>query len=237
MRLDRFLVDKKLVKSRSKAQNLISLGLVKVNGNVILKSAYEVKPDNDVEITQGTFVSRGGYKLVNFLSRFDFDFNQKLVLDIGCSTGGFSDFFLKNNAKVFGVDVNDVLDKSIKENENFTFVKANILDLNDFEDKLKKHNVSKFDFISVDVSNLRLEYFIFDLKEFMHEKSYLIVLFKPAYVLNKSVDENLALSLAEELKGKLAKSFEVVSFELSELKGKVKNQGSSEVFFLLKLKK
>lgn len=237
MRLDRFLVDKKLVKSRSKAQNLISLGLVKVNGNVILKSAYEVKPDDDVEIIQGTFVSRGGYKLANFLSRFDFDFNQKLVLDIGCSTGGFSDFFLKNNAKVFGVDVNDVLDKSIKENENFTFVKANILNLNDFEDKLKEHNASKFDFISVDVSNLRLEDFIFDLKEFMHEKSYLIVLFKPAYVLNKSVDDELALSLAEELKGKLAKSFEVVSFELSELKGKVKNQGSSEVFFLLKLKK
>ena len=108
MRLDLYLVEKGFYTTRSKAQNAIKNGDVKVSNNPNPKSSDEVSDNDTIEILKDScpYVSRGGLKLETAIKSFNLDFNGKTVLDIGASTGGFTDCSLKNGAKlVFAVDV------------------------------------------------------------------------------------------------------------------------------------
>lgn len=109
MRLDKELVEKSLVPSRSKAQELIKEGFILVNGKVVDKSNYIVKETDVIEIKENDklkYVSRGGLKLDKAINEFNIDMNNKRVMDIGSSTGGFSDCALQYGAsKIIAVDV------------------------------------------------------------------------------------------------------------------------------------
>lgn len=108
VRLDIFLVEQKLVESRSLAQRLVMAGQVRVDGQVVLKPSTLVLPDAHLAIEQGArFVSRGGEKLEAALLAFGLtDLSDKTCVDVGASTGGFTDCLLKYGAKkVFAVDV------------------------------------------------------------------------------------------------------------------------------------
>lgn len=107
MRLDAYLASENLAKSRSFAKTLIDDGFVEVNGKVIKKPSFEVGENDKVEVTGEpyVFVSRGGVKLEGALSSFGIDVSGMCAVDIGASSGGFTDCLLKRGAtKVFAVD-------------------------------------------------------------------------------------------------------------------------------------
>jgi 23S rRNA (cytidine1920-2'-O)/16S rRNA (cytidine1409-2'-O)-methyltransferase len=108
LRLDKVLVDRGLVASRDRAQRLIMAGAVRVNGQVADKAGTAVDADDAIELTEGDipFVSRGGLKLEAALSHFNVSVNDRVVLDVGASTGGFTDCVLRRGARaVVAVDV------------------------------------------------------------------------------------------------------------------------------------
>jgi len=108
VRLDRLLVDRKLVASRPRAERLIADHGVRVNGVEIRKPGKKVHPDADIQLLGEDlpWVSRGALKLVAALDHFDLDSNGKVVLDLGASTGGFTEVSLSRGARfVHAVDV------------------------------------------------------------------------------------------------------------------------------------
>ncbi|MDX8402415.1 MAG: TlyA family RNA methyltransferase [Mariprofundaceae bacterium] len=106
-RLDQLLVDRGLAESRSRAQRLIMAGLVYVDGQKSDKPGRSLRPDAEIEVRQPLpWVSRGGLKLVAALEAFGFETEGIVALDIGASTGGFTDVLLQHGArKVYAVDV------------------------------------------------------------------------------------------------------------------------------------
>ena len=107
MRLDRLLVERGLAESREKAQALIMAGEVLVNRQKVSKPGQGVGQDAEVEVlARPPYVSRGGFKLAGALDRFGIDPSGKVCLDIGASTGGFTDVLLQRGAaRVHAVDV------------------------------------------------------------------------------------------------------------------------------------
>lgn len=107
VRLDVLLVEKGLADSRAKAQALIMAGQVRVAGQVALKPAVAIQPDAALTVDSGPrFVSRGGEKLDGALETFAIDVNGFTCVDVGSSTGGFTDCLLQRGAsKVYAIDV------------------------------------------------------------------------------------------------------------------------------------
>jgi len=106
-RLDQALVVRGLVTSRSQAESWIKLGKVKVNGREITKPGFFVTSESKVQLTaKEQYVSRAGLKLASVAAALKLEFKGKTVLDVGSSTGGFTDYSLKRGAKkVIAVDV------------------------------------------------------------------------------------------------------------------------------------
>jgi 23S rRNA (cytidine1920-2'-O)/16S rRNA (cytidine1409-2'-O)-methyltransferase len=108
MRLDQTLVARGLVPSRARAQDLIRRGFVRVAGAVCDKPAFEIKDAVEIEVSAQapTYVSRGAEKLAAALEHFAFDPDGAIALDIGASTGGFTEVLLEHGARrVYAVDV------------------------------------------------------------------------------------------------------------------------------------
>ncbi len=136
MRLDIFLVTEGYFESRHQAKIAIKDGMVCVNGKTTSKPSHDVVPTD--EITLGAdinpYVSQGGRKLAHALKRFDLDMNGRTVIDIGASTGGFSDCALQAGArKIYAVDVGTLQMHPrlrsdarviLKENTNFLDTRA-----------------------------------------------------------------------------------------------------------------
>lgn len=121
-RLDKYLVNNELISSRTKSKELIKSGNVKVNGKIVTKCSYNVKRHDMVEIIDDSsmkYVSRAGLKLEGAIDSFNIDFNGKNVMDIGSSTGGFTDCCLKHAArKVVAIDVGtDLMAESLRGDE------------------------------------------------------------------------------------------------------------------------
>jgi 23S rRNA (cytidine1920-2'-O)/16S rRNA (cytidine1409-2'-O)-methyltransferase len=120
IRLDQILVDRQLVPTRQKAQSMIMIGNVLVNGQVITKPGYRIHEQDNIEITQlPPFVSRGGEKLDPVLEQLGIAIENRICLDVGASTGGFTDVLLKRGAaRVYAVDVGtNQLDYSLRSHD------------------------------------------------------------------------------------------------------------------------
>jgi len=106
-RLDQALVERALCASREKAKRLILAGAVRVNGHPAKKASDNIKPADEIVVdTPEKFVSRGGHKLEHALAHFQLNVTGLTAIDIGASTGGFTDCLLQRGAaKVFAVDV------------------------------------------------------------------------------------------------------------------------------------
>ena len=106
-RIDTFLVEHQFVESREQAKRLILAGAVTVNGNSNIKPGQRVPSDAKVVVQeQQKYVSRGGFKLEKALSAFDVDVRDRVALDVGASTGGFTDCLLQHGVRfVYAVDV------------------------------------------------------------------------------------------------------------------------------------
>lgn len=150
-RLDKIVALKGLATSRSQAESWIKMGKVSVNGQVINKPGYFVLPDANVELAADEqYVSRAGLKLASVAQLLKLDFQGKIVLDVGSSTGGFTDYALRRGAKkVFAVDVGtDQLHPSLRGNERIELHEKT--DIRDFQLDEKP------DIVVIDVSFISL---------------------------------------------------------------------------------
>ena len=182
MRLDLLLVEKGLFKSRNKAQAAILDNAIYVDDKLANKPSLDINEHSKIEIKKEVcpFVSRGGYKLLEAIKKFNLDFNDKIIVDIGASTGGFTDCALQNNAKkVYAIDVGtNQLDSKIKNDSRvISLENTNILDIKGFDDEI--------DFFVMDVSFVSIEYLLPGLNNLIKD-SKLICLIKPQFELGKS---------------------------------------------------
>ena len=180
MRLDNYLFVNKYFDSRTKSKQAIERGEVIVNGLLIDKPSYEINENiaHDIEIrAKETFVSLGGYKLSKALKDFSFSVKDKIAIDIGASTGGFTDCLLKNGTKkVFAVDLNDELLHSTLKNDDrvIPVIKnAKLLNKSDFS--------VTADIITADLSFISASIIIPVIKNLLDDKKHLILLIKPQF--------------------------------------------------------
>lgn len=185
IRLDLMLVQRSLAASRERAQDLISGGLVFVNGKAATKPAQKVGPDDRIEVCGEScpYVSRGGFKLEKALKAFSVDVKDKICVDIGASTGGFTDVLLQNGAKhVYAVDVGTgQLDPKIENDPRVTKMEqtnARTLTAEDF--------ALRPEIAVMDVSFISIEKILPALKEVLGEGGRVISLIKPQFEAGKA---------------------------------------------------
>ncbi len=124
MRLDQLMTERRLVPSRSRARDLILRGLVTVNGRPVMRAGFTAPEDAEIAIAEdwSGYVSRGNLKLIAALQAFGFDAAGRTALDIGASTGGFTQALLQAGAaRVYAVDVGTgQLHASLREDSRVT---------------------------------------------------------------------------------------------------------------------
>ncbi len=185
MRIDVFLVEKGLSKSREYAKQLILNNQVIVNEKVVSKPSFNVSDNDDVKISGEIlrYVGRGGLKLEYALKAFNVDLMGKTCLDIGASTGGFTDCMLQNGAAmVYAVDVgHGQLDEKLVADSrvvNMEGTNINSLTSDNFSGTLG--------FISTDVSFVSLTKILPKIKELLPYGETAVLLIKPQFEAGKS---------------------------------------------------
>lgn len=177
-RLDNYLVENGLCESRNKAQTIIKEGLVSVNGEQIIKSSYALKESDKVAVKEHKeYVSRAAFKLSAFLEELSLDVKGMNALDIGSSTGGFTQVLLEGGAaEVTAVDVGrEQLHVSLKNDERVHLYEG--CDIREFKSD------KEFDIVVSDVAFISLLY-ILDAVERL-AKSKIILLFKPQFEVGR----------------------------------------------------
>ena len=180
LRLDIRLKEMGLVPSRAKGQALIMAGAVLVDGNIVTKAGYSVAPDQEVSIKENPcpFVGRGGLKLQEALNRFEVSVASRICLDVGASTGGFTDCLLKNGAKlVYAVDVGyGQLDWKLRN-------RPDVVNLEKTNIKNLSRNVFQHipDLATIDTSFISLKKVIPKVIKLLDHRADLIALIKPQF--------------------------------------------------------
>ncbi|MDD2702793.1 MAG: S4 domain-containing protein [Candidatus Omnitrophica bacterium] len=238
MRLDKFLFERRFVETRSKALHLIKTGNVRVNGKAVNKQSYTVDEGDRVEVTEGfRYVGRAGYKIEEVFRKLQFDVGGSNILDVGCSTGGFADFFLSRGAaKVTGVDIaGECVHEKILRNPAFVFHGG--MDARDTKAMKAVLGEEKFDIISVDVSNMVLKDVLPGLNDFLNSGGLIAALFKPPYEAGEKISSAVRLAIvSKELTTALKKDYELAGKIYSPLRGGAGNRGTMEMFFVLRKK-
>jgi len=185
-RIDKILVEQGFAESRTKAQALVMAGVVLVNEKRIEKPSQEFLPTETIRLKGKTdeikYVGRGGLKLEKALQEFHIHPSEYVCLDVGASTGGFTDCLLQHGAKkVVAVDVgtNQLVwklrnDARVEAREN---VNARYLKPEDFDEK--------FDLIVMDVSFISVTKILSALKGLLNDKGKIIILIKPQFEVGR----------------------------------------------------
>ena len=226
-RLDILLVNKGLASSREKAKAIIMSGIVYVDGEKEDKAGQTFPENAVIEVRGNTlkYVSRGGLKLEKAMNEFDLKLDGNICMDVGSSTGGFTDCMLQNGAvKVYSVDVgHGQLDWKLRNDErvvcmektNIRYVTPDEIDAN-------------IDFFSIDVSFISLTKVLLPVKELLTDKGRIVCLIKPQFeagrekvgkkgvVRDKKVHEEVIEMVTE-----YAKSIELypINLDFSPVKG------------------
>ena len=179
-RLDILLVKKGFFESREKAKASIMAGLVFVDGILTDKAGTGVSEDADIFVKRDLcpYVSRGGLKLAKAIKYFDIKLNGKICMDIGASTGGFTDCMLQNKAsKVYAVDVGygQLAWKLRNDSRVICMDKTNIRYIN------KELVTEPVDFVSADVSFISLSKIFPAVKELLSQEAKMVALIKPQF--------------------------------------------------------
>ena len=179
-RLDMLLVKRNLVPSREKAKAIIMSGIVYVNGQKEDKAGTMFEDTSLIEVRGSTlkYVSRGGLKLEKAMTHFGICLEGKICMDVGASTGGFTDCMLQNGAiKVYAVDVgHGQLDWKLRNDERVICMeKTNIR-------YVKGEDVAdKIQFASIDVSFISLSKVLEPVKELLTDDAQVVCLIKPQF--------------------------------------------------------
>jgi len=180
MRLDLYLTKNFDIQSRNKASEIIKTNKIKIDGKIITKPSFNVEGSMKVEILEDEFyVSRAAYKLKYFLEEINIDLQNKNSLDIGSSTGGFTQILLENDVQsVTCVDVgSNQLHERIKENKKIKFFENQ--DIRTFQSN------EIFEIVTCDVSFISILNIIDDINKLSSNK--IIILFKPQFEVGTNV--------------------------------------------------
>jgi 23S rRNA (cytidine1920-2'-O)/16S rRNA (cytidine1409-2'-O)-methyltransferase len=181
-RIDSLLVDRGLVESRAKAQALIMAGEVEVDGKTIIKSGTLVAEEAVITMRQPPpFVSRGGIKLDYALDRFQLEVSSKVAVDIGASTGGFTDCLLtKGASRVYAVDVGyGQLDYRLRQEKRVVVMER-------VNARYPIALPEKVDLATMDLSFISVEKVIPSVAQLLKDDGYLVVLLKPQFEAQRS---------------------------------------------------
>lgn len=226
-RLDVLLVKKNLADSREKAKAIIMSGCVFVEGQREDKAGSMFDDSKEIEIKGKTlaYVSRGGLKLEKAMKEFGVTLESKVCMDVGASTGGFTDCMLQNGAvKVYAVDVgHGQLAWKLRQDERVVCMeKTNIryVTLEDIDEPV--------DFSSIDVSFISLTKVLLPVKNLLTDEGQIACLIKPQFeagrekvgkkgvVRDKKVHEEVIWMV---IKYAISIGFEVLNLEFSPIKG------------------
>ena len=226
-RLDVLLVNRGLAPSREKAKTMIMEGNVFVNNNREDKAGSTFPDDCNIEIHGKTlqYVSRGGLKLEKAMKHFDISLDGKVCMDIGASTGGFTDCMLQNGAvKVYSVDVGyGQFAWKLRQDERVVCMeKTNIryVTPDDIDDEL--------DFASVDVSFISLTKVLIPARALLKDNAEMVCLIKPQFEAGKDKvgkkgvvrDKNVHQEVIQKIVDfAIENGFSVLNLEYSPIKG------------------
>ncbi|MCB0272995.1 MAG: TlyA family RNA methyltransferase [Bdellovibrionales bacterium] len=182
-RLDHLLVSLALCESRSKAQSLIEAGLVLANKKQVKKPSQLFPENTKIEILPSArFVSRGGIKLQGALDHFSIDIKNQTVLDVGASTGGFTDCLLQNGAHlVYCIDVGkNQLHKSLQQHPQVIWKESFHVD------ELRPETFGiKFRWIVMDLSFISIKKIMHNVVRCLENDGQMLVLFKPQFEVER----------------------------------------------------
>ena len=237
IRLDQYIMELGLVGSRNRAQELIKEDLVLLNGKICNKPAKEIKTGSRVSLVETQqWVSRAGKKLFEALKVFDIKVEGKIALDVGSSTGGFTQVLLYAGAeKITSVDVGtDQLHSSLRNVERISVLEQT--DIRDISSRLK----DSFDLVVVDVAFISILKIIRDVEIVAKKGGHIILLYKPQFEAGRQSISKNGLVKKETDTQKMVINFvksldksglNFVESTNSSIKGK---KGNQEIFIHLK---
>jgi 23S rRNA (cytidine1920-2'-O)/16S rRNA (cytidine1409-2'-O)-methyltransferase len=226
-RLDVLLVNNNLVQSRELAKSLIMAGKVYVDGNKEDKPGTKISTTSTITVNDAKmkYVSRGGYKLEKAMESFNISLTDKVCMDIGASTGGFTDCMLQNGAsKVFSVDVGyGQFAWKLRTDERVVCMeKTNIR-------YVTQQDIGQYlDFASIDVSFISLTKVLLPAKELLNDNGAIVCLIKPQFeagrenvgkkgvVRDKKVHKDVIIRVLEFA---VSIGFNVIGIHYSPIKG------------------
>lgn len=233
LRLDQLLVQKNLVSSRSQAESYIKLGYVLVDGKQINKPGTFIKPEAKIDLKMNEqYVSRAALKLASVVQTLDIRFENKVVLDVGSSTGGFTDYAIRSGAKhVIAVDVgSNQLHPSLRDNPKIElYENTDIRDLKELS--------TLVDIVLIDVSFISLREVLPHILTLIPKNTQIVAMLKPQfeagdYDLHKGVIKNdrLRRQIMKDFEGWLKINFKIAGKADSEVAGA---KGNLERFYSL----
>ena len=241
IRVDQLLVERGLVESREKAKTTIMAGHVFSNGQRIDKPGTKVEEDLHLEVKGNPipYVGRGGLKLEKALKYFDLDLNDRTMIDVGASTGGFTDCALQNGAKrSYAVDVgyNQLAWKLRNDN------RVVVMDRTNFRYMTPEQLSYELpDFAAVDVSFISLKLILNPLYQLLTDESDALVLIKPQFEAGKEQVGKKGIvrdhHVHEEVVSKILTYAETIGFQIAGLTYSPITGGDGNIEFLAWLKK
>ncbi|MFA5004252.1 MAG: TlyA family RNA methyltransferase [Candidatus Saccharimonadales bacterium] len=233
-RLDHVLAERKLVASRSQAESYIRLGQVKVNGKVVTKAGTLVGENDDIKLEAGVqYVSRAALKLKSADEIFKLDFADKIVLDVGSSTGGFTQYALQHHAKkVIAVEVGtDQLHPSLRDNQQIELHEKT--DIRDFKTE------HKIDLVVGDVSFISLREILPSVARLVDKNTDIVAMVKPQFEAAQSNLKHKGVIKNDKMRRDILKAFEVWTQGHFRIIAKADSQipggkGNVERFYLLR---
>lgn len=234
LRLDQAVVRHKFVATRSQAESFIKMGQVLVNGRAVTKPGTFVNPGDKIDFTATEqYVSRAGLKLASVARVLKLDFGGKVILDVGSSTGGFTDYALQHGAdKVIAVDVGTgQLHTSLHGHPK--------IELHEQTDiRLLKEVTPKPDIVVIDVSFISLKEILPHVATLSSPKTSLVAMVKPQFEagreqINKGIikNERVRRDILRDFENWTRKHFVITDKADSEVAG---SKGNRERFYLLK---
>jgi 23S rRNA (cytidine1920-2'-O)/16S rRNA (cytidine1409-2'-O)-methyltransferase len=236
VRLDQKLVQLGLIPTRSQAESYIKLGKVKVGGQVVTKPGHPVNEQDQIELmAKEQYVSRAALKLASVAKSLNLDFKNKVILDVGSSTGGFTDFALRSGArKVIAVELGtDQMHPSLRNDPRIELhEQTNILDV--------KMLSEVPDLVVIDVSFVSLRNILPTVNTIVSKPSVQIVaMVKPQFEAAQSSQKHKGVIKNDKVRRKILKDFETWAHNLFVIIAKADSEvagskGNLERFYLLK---
>ncbi len=234
MRLDKYVASKGYATSRSQAEQLVKRGEVVVDGKIIKKPGHMVTEKSVVNVRSSQqYVSRAALKLASVVGDFNVDFTGKTVLDVGSSTGGFTDYALQHGAKkVIAVDVGtEQLHPRLREDRRIALHEKT--DIRDFQPQERP------DIILIDVSFISILKILPSVLGFAHDKTVIIAMAKPQFESSSSDLLHKGIVKNNRYRREILRQFEQSVRKHCVIKGSSDSavageKGNIERFYLLK---